>query len=86
MNINYQINELGSFYVSIVQVNNVRTYNVFPQERAVAYVQASVQEALSDLAPWIASFVRSNHRTNPMFLFLIVVYSFLKTVHLICNQ
>lgn len=50
------------------------------------YVQASVQEALSDLAPWIASFVRSKPRTNQMFLFLIVVYSFIKTVHLIYNQ
>lgn len=49
-------------------------------------VQTSIQEALSDLAPWIARFVRSKHRTNPMFLFLIVVYSFIKTVHLIYSQ
>lgn len=49
-------------------------------------VQASVQEALSDLAPWLASFVTSKHRTNPMFLFLTVVYSLIKTVHLFYNQ
>ena len=36
MNINYQVNELGSFFMSIVQVNDVRAYNVLPQERALA--------------------------------------------------
>lgn len=36
MSINYQINELGSFHASIVQVNDVRAYNVLPQERALA--------------------------------------------------
>lgn len=36
MSINYQINELGSFHASIVQVNDVRAFNVLPQERALA--------------------------------------------------
>lgn len=45
MNINYQINELGLFYVSIVQVNNFRACNVLPQERALTLcIEISVRE------------------------------------------
>lgn len=70
--------------MSIVQINNVRAYNVLPQERALALsIEINLRKCSVILAPWMAvqdSCDLNIAGTNRMFPFL-VVNSFIKTVH-----